>query len=70
MKLMRQVAWGRALGFLILVWLLFLLVAVGLLKHEPDYQTTQRMTRALKELKVLHQQRLELDQLLKQYTAG
>lgn len=67
---MRQVGWGRALGFLLLVWLMFLLVAVGFLKHEPDNQTSQRISEAFKELQLLRQQRVELNQLLKEYTAG
>ncbi|RZF37669.1 hypothetical protein LSTR_LSTR003080 [Laodelphax striatellus] len=68
MKLVRQVGWGRALGFLLLVWVLFLLVAVTFLRHEPDPQTAQRISQAFKDLQMLHQQSIEINQLLSDYS--
>ncbi|XP_046665025.1 alpha-(1,6)-fucosyltransferase [Homalodisca vitripennis] len=69
-KLFRQMGWGRALGVLLVVWFVFIIIAFGLLKHESDPQTTQRMNQAFKELQLLHQQRTELNQLLEVYVNG
>lgn len=70
MKLLRQVGWSRALGLLLLVWLIFLLIAFGLLRHENDPQTTQRLNQAIREIQLLQQQRAEINQLLNLYNNG
>lgn len=51
-----------------LVWVLFLLVAVTFLRHEPDPQTAQRISQAFKDLQMLHQQSIEINQLLSDYS--
>lgn len=71
MKIFRQVGWSRALGLLLLVWLIFLLMAFALLRHESnDPQTSQRLSQAFKELQLLHQQRTEINQLINVFHNG
>ncbi|XP_054262328.1 alpha-(1,6)-fucosyltransferase [Macrosteles quadrilineatus] len=69
-KVFRQMGWGRALGVLLVVWFIFIIISFGLLKHDNDPQTAQRINQALKELQLLQQQRSEVNQLLEIYING
>lgn len=69
-KVLRQMGWGRALGFLLVVWFVFIIIAFALLKHDSDPQTVQRLNQAFRELQILQQQRSEASQLLEVYING
>lgn len=69
-KFFRQLGWSRALGFLLVVWFIFILAAFGLLKHETDPQFTQRLNQAFKELELLQQQREEVERLFEMFVSG
>uniref|UniRef100_A0A1B6CPN6 Alpha-(1,6)-fucosyltransferase n=1 Tax=Clastoptera arizonana TaxID=38151 RepID=A0A1B6CPN6_9HEMI len=70
-KICRQIGWNRALGLLLIIWLVFLLMAFTLLRHEgSDSQTSIRLNKAFKELQLLHQQRTEINQLLSVFQNG
>lgn len=69
-KLLRQMGWGRALMFLLVVWFIFIVIAFTLLRHDNDSQTIQRLNQAFKELQLLQQQRSEVSQLLEMYING
>lgn len=69
-KVMRQIPWGRAMLILLVVWLIFLLLSFGFIRHEPDQQTNQRISQALRDLQSLHHQREEISKLLSEYNSG
>lgn len=69
-KLLRQLGWSRALGFLLVIWFIFIIVAFGLLKHETDPQFNQRLNEAFKDVKLLQQQRDEVERLFEKYISG
>ncbi|XP_014253946.1 alpha-(1,6)-fucosyltransferase [Cimex lectularius] len=69
-KMMRQFPWGRSMILLLLLWLIFLVIALGFLRHEPDQQTNMRISQALRDLQSLHRQREEISKLLTDYNSG
>lgn len=70
MKVVRGISCGRAMILLLTVWLGFLLLAVSLLRHEPDPQVNQRISQALRDLQSLHQQRHDINKLIYEYSLG
>lgn len=70
MKVMRQISWGRAMIIILLVWFVFLLISFGFARHEPDQQTTHRISQALRDLQSLHHQREEISKLISEYNSG
>lgn len=69
-KLMRQIPWGITMILLLLVWLIFIVIALSFVRHEPDQQTNQRISQALRDLQYLHQQREEITKFLSDYSSG
>ncbi|XP_014289365.1 alpha-(1,6)-fucosyltransferase [Halyomorpha halys] len=70
-KILRQVPWGRAMLFLLLVWLIFIVISIGFLR--PDHQNqqqNQRISQALRDLQSLRHQREEINKLLTEYNSG
>uniref|UniRef100_T1HHA0 GT23 domain-containing protein n=1 Tax=Rhodnius prolixus TaxID=13249 RepID=T1HHA0_RHOPR len=61
---MRQIPWGITMILLLLVWLIFIVIALSFVRHEPDQQTNQRISQALRDLQYLHQQREEITNLV------
>ncbi|BES93248.1 Alpha-(1,6)-fucosyltransferase [Nesidiocoris tenuis] len=69
-KILRQVQWGRAMIVLLVLWLIFLFIAVQYLRQEPDQNTNQRISQVLRDLQSLHRQREEISKLLSEYNTG
>jgi len=63
---MRQQGWLRVLAFLAFSWVAFLLVTVKLVRQQDviDGDSSQRLTRALRELDKLHKSNVELNALV------
>ncbi|KAF6205363.1 hypothetical protein GE061_019534 [Apolygus lucorum] len=55
---------------LLVLWLLFLFIAVQYLRQEPDQNTNQRISQVLRDLQSLHRQREEISKLLSEYNSA
>uniref|UniRef100_A0A224XLR6 Alpha-(1,6)-fucosyltransferase n=1 Tax=Panstrongylus lignarius TaxID=156445 RepID=A0A224XLR6_9HEMI len=69
-KILRQIPWGIAMTLLLLLWLIFIVIALSFVRHEPDQQTNQRISQALRDLQYLHQQREEITKFISDYSSG
>ncbi|KAK9503147.1 hypothetical protein O3M35_011775 [Rhynocoris fuscipes] len=69
-KLLRQIPWGIGMVMLLLLWLIFLVIALSFVRHEPDQQTNLRISQALRDLQYLRQQREEINKYLADYNSG
>lgn len=70
MKIFRQLGWCRYLFILSAVWLMFVFITFNFLRHEPDVNTSNRITRAMRELHLLQKRESEMLNLLIEFSSG
>ncbi|KAL1455011.1 hypothetical protein WDU94_009137 [Cyamophila willieti] len=62
----RQIGWCRLLGFLSIVWLLFILMVLGFFHLEPDTKYSKRLNEVIKDMELLKSKNSELHSLIKE----
>jgi hypothetical protein len=62
----RQIGWCRLLGFLSIVWLLFVLMVLGFFHLEPDTKYSKRLNEVIKDMELLKSKNVELRALIKE----
>ncbi|XP_065201965.1 alpha-(1,6)-fucosyltransferase [Planococcus citri] len=70
MKVFRQIGWCRYLFLLSIIWFIFALIFISFLRHEPDINTSDRISEAMRKLNLLQRRESEMMNLLTEFSHG